>query len=95
MSKSGKDDDDEFQSVHAFSSNDIGKSTESKLANDGSTTGGNLDGSIGVSRHGTLFGPVNYAQHSGEQANGEDVVGISEKANTGYNTSSNMVPGEA
>jgi hypothetical protein len=95
LSEGGKDDNDEFQSVHALPSNDIGKSTKSELTNNGSATGGNLDGGIRVGRHGALLGPVDYAQHGGEQTDGENVVGVSEESNACDNTSSDMVPAKA
>jgi hypothetical protein len=90
-----KDDDNKFQSIHALSSNNISKGTKSKLTDDGSTTGSNLDGGIRVGWYGTLLRLVNYSEHSGEQTNSEDVVGISEKSHSGDNTSPDMVPVKA
>jgi hypothetical protein len=80
LSESSKDDNDEFQSVHALSSNDISKSTKAKLSDDCSTRCCDLDGGIGIGWHGTSLGPVHYTQHSGEKTDGKDVVGVCERS---------------
>jgi hypothetical protein len=96
LGESGKDDQDEFKTIHPLSANDVGQPTETKLPKDGTTGCGNLDRCIGVGWNNPrvfLVGlPVDDAQHGSHQVDGEDVIGISEETNTGYDNSTNVVP---
>lgn len=77
-----------------FATYNVGKSTKSKLANDGSRAGGQLDGSIRVGGHLARAGVVDYTQHGGQERHGEDVVGIRKETNAGHEDRPHVVPAE-
>jgi len=93
LSQSSNDDNDQFYTIHPLSTDKIRQSTEDKLANDCSARCSYLDSGIRRCWHRPLaLGPVDCAQHDGEQRNDEDIVGIGEESSTSHNTSSHMVP---
>ena len=98
LSQGAEDDEDQLQSVHLLPANEIGKDTEANLSQDGTTRCCDLDGSIRVFRDGSRlrFGrmPVYNTQHSGDEVDGEDVIGVCEEAYAGDDNGSHMVPTE-
>lgn len=90
----GKDNDDKFETIHLLTTDQVGQHTETKLANNSSGRGSQLDGVIRAGRHSSDARVVDYSQHGGQERGREDVVGISEETNTGDNTSADMVPAE-
>ncbi len=94
LGESGKDDHDELETVHALATNDIGKSTEAELADDGTSRGGELDGSIRRGGHLADAGVVDNAEHECQKRDGEDVVRVGKETDTGNHDGTDMVPAE-
>ena len=97
MGQGGKDDDDQLESVHALSTNDIGKSTEANLPEDSPSRSCNLDGRVGTGiDRSWLTGivPVDDSQHVRHQADSKDIVGIGEEPDSSDDDGPNMVPSE-
>lgn len=89
------DDEDQLDTVHLLSAEDISEGSEAELSNDGSGRGGHLDG--GVLRSSEFAGVavlVHNTQHDGQERGSEDVVLIREETDTGDNTGAHMVPSE-
>lgn len=77
LSECSEDDENEFESVHALATHTIGEVTKEELTENGSTGSGDLDGSIGVGRNGSLGLGVleeDDTQHSIYQVDSEDLV---------------------
>lgn len=94
LRKRGKDDDHELQTVHALTSDNIGKHTKPKLANNGTSRGGQLDGIVRGRRHLSGARVVDDTQHDGQHRGSEDVVRVGEEADTGDDAGADMVPSE-
>ena len=96
LGKRGEDDEDELETVHLLTTDNIGKETKTELTNDGTGRGCDLDGSVRVGRDGAGLRlgvvPVDDTQHCGDQTDGEDVVGISEETDTGDHDGADVVP---
>ena len=77
MGESSKDDDDQFKSVHALSSDNIGEVSKTKLTENSSAGGSDLDGGIRVGGNGSVRFAVieiDHTQHASDQVDGEDLV---------------------
>lgn len=97
LSDGSEDDDDQFKTVHLLTTDDISEETETKLTDDSSSRGSDLDGSVGGDgdfSRGSRVLPVDDTKHSSHDTNGEDVVGIGEETDTSDQTGADMVPAE-
>ena len=97
LGESCEDDDDQFETVHLLTSDNIGEETKTKLTNDGTSRSGDLDSGIRGDWELSLAGDwtglvVDHTKHGGHDTDGEDVVGIGEETNTSNNDSADMVP---
>ncbi len=92
LGKRGKDDDHELKTVHALTTDNIGQHTETKLAHDGTSRGGQLDGVVRGSGHLAGARVVHDTQHNGQHRGSEDVVRVGKETDTGNNTGAHMVP---
>lgn len=92
LGKGSKDDNDKLQTVHALSTDNISQHTKAELTDNGTGRGRQLDGVIAGGRELALAGVVDDAKHDGEHGDAEDIVRVSEEADTGNNTGSDMVP---
>jgi len=77
LSKSREDNDDQFESIHALSSNDVCEVSESQLAEDSSSGCSDLDGGVGAGGDGAVglaAVEVDDAQHGRYQVDGENLA---------------------
>lgn len=77
LCKSGKDDDDQLETVHPLPTDDVRQVPEADLTENSSTGGSNLDSSIRALGDRAIFVwpvPVNDAEHGRHQTDCEDVV---------------------
>jgi hypothetical protein len=93
LSESRDNDEDQLKTVHLLTSNDIGKGTETKLSDDSTGGGRELDSSIlGSGESALVVVPVDDTQHDGQEGHAEDVVGVREETGTGDQDGAHMVP---
>lgn len=69
LREGGEDDDDKLETVHLFATNDVGEVSESKLSDNGTAGGSNLDGSVGVGWH--VAAPVDDSKHRSYEVDGK------------------------
>ena len=93
-----EDDEDQFKTVHALTTDLVSSPTETELTDDSTTGGSDLDGGVRVggnlSRVLLCVLPVNNTEHVGDETNGEDVVGIGEETDTSDDDGADVVPTE-
>nr|POE48707.1 hypothetical protein CFP56_38803 [Quercus suber] len=98
LGEGGEDDEDELETVHALTTDDVGQRAKTDLPQDGSTGRRDLDGGVGVGGdHAGLGGgvvPVDDTQHGGDKTDGEDVVGVGEETDASDGNGTNVVPAE-
>lgn len=96
MSESGEDDDHQLETVHLLATNKVSKVTETKLADDGTTRGSDLDGGISSGRDFAGIGlsilPVDDAENRGSEGNSEDVVSVSKETYARNDDGTDVVP---
>lgn len=94
LSESGKDDEQQFQSIHALTTEYISSSAEADLPNDRAGRCRELDGCVGGCRHLAFAWEVDNAEHEGQKRDGEDVVRVCEETDTGNGNGPNVIPSE-
>lgn len=80
LSESCKDDEDQLETIHLLTSNDIGEVSKTQLPENGSTRCSDLDGGIGVGWDGSVGFLVleeGNTQHGRDQVDSEDLTSIS------------------
>jgi len=82
LAKSGNDDDDELNTIHPLSTDDISQPTEQELTNQSADRGGDFDAKILMGGEFTTFA-IDITQHGGGDVDSENIVGIGEETNTG------------
>jgi len=93
LSECGNDDQDQLDSIHLLSSENISQRSESELSKNGSCRCGDFDGGIlGNMKLSVVAVFVDNTQHDGQERGSEDIILICEETNTGYNNSTDMVP---
>ncbi|KAI6755845.1 hypothetical protein HG531_004951 [Fusarium graminearum] len=92
LSKRSKDDDDQLQTIHALSTDNIGQHTKAKLSYHRTGRSRQLDGIVRAGGQLALPGIVDDAEHDGQHGDTEDIVRVSEETDTCDDACSNMIP---